>query len=325
MAITRTIKVSQFYAQFSNEDHVLILIAADPDAIASAMAIRRLLWRKTASVTVSPINVVKRTDNLAMIKLLNIKLVPQNQLDMQRFTRVVIVDSQPTHHEAFTKTKLQVVIDHHPETEFEADYKDIRPDYGATASILTEYLLAARIKISTRLATALFYAIKTDTGNFERKTTIEDLRAFQFLFKRANIYLVQKIEQSEIKPSFLKFFQNAIENRKQRKDWIFANLGAVPSPDVCVMIADFLMRIDCVNWSVIAGTNAGKLIVIFRSSGYRRNCGKIAGQSFGRIGSAGGHKSMARAEIALSDLKDLVDYKNDRKVLNWIIKQIGRH
>jgi len=325
MATTRSLKVNQFYERFSSEDHVLILISADPDSIASAMAVRRLLWRRVASVTISPVNVVKRTDNLEMIRLLSIKLVPFPQLEMSRFTRRVIVDSQPEHHEVFQGLDLDVVIDHHPETTFEAGYRDIRPEYGATASILTEYLLAARIKPSTRLATALFYAIKTDTSSFERKTTIEDLRAFQYLFNRANVNLVKKIEQAEIKPSFLKYFQLAIENKRLRKGWIFAHLGQVPSADVCVLIADFLLRVDSINWCVISGIQGGKLVVIFRSHGYRRNCGKVASSGFGQFGSAGGHKSMARAEIVLTDLKDQVDYRQQRKLLNWIIKQIGRH
>jgi len=85
----------RFYEQFAGDDQVLIVINADPDAIASAKAIKRLLWRKVASVTISNINVIKRPDNLAMIRLLGVALVHIDEIDVSRFSRFVIVDSQP--------------------------------------------------------------------------------------------------------------------------------------------------------------------------------------------------------------------------------------
>ena len=94
------------------------------------------------------------------------------------------MDSQPDHHECFAKYTYDAVIDHHPITFSGARFSDIRPEYGATSSIMTQYLRAAGIKPSVKLATGLFFAIKTDTSKFERQTLIEDLRAFQFLFRQ---------------------------------------------------------------------------------------------------------------------------------------------
>ena len=42
------------------------------------------------------------------------------------------------------------------------------------------------------------------------------------------------------------------------------------------------------------------------------------------MGSAGGHKSMARAEVALSNLPSRVKDKDNKVLLNWIIKQIEK-
>ncbi|MFH2129441.1 MAG: DHH family phosphoesterase [bacterium] len=315
-------KLDAFYQQFSGEHHVLILINADPDAISSAMAVKRLLWRKAANITIAHVNIIKRQDNLAMIRRLNIKLEHISNVETQRFDRIVMVDSQPVHHEILAGFKPHVIIDHHPLSGAEAPYIDIRPNYGATASILTEYLKSAKIKPSTKLATALYYGIKTDTSNFERQTIIEDVRAFQYLFKAADVQLVKKIDQSEMRSRDLKHFKNAIENKRFRKGWIFSHLGKVGNPDICVMVADFFMRVNDANWIVISGIYGNKLIVIFRSDGLRRNAGRIATKSLGQLGSAGGHKSMARAEIPLVDLKTLVDPENDKKVQNWIVNRI---
>jgi len=324
MTLSAAEKLRRFYDQFSGEDNVLIVINADPDAIASAMAVKRLLWRKVSGVTISNINIIKRPDNIAMIRLLGVELVPIKDVVKDRFTRFVIVDSQPDHNEIFTEYPPDVVIDHHPETDVHANFSDIRPKYGATASIMTEYIRAAKIKPSAKLSTGLFHAIKTDTCNFERQTLIEDVRAFQFLYRHANIHLARKIEQSEIRLDFLKYFKSALENRRMRKGKIFAHLGPVVNPDICVLIADFFMKINSVNWSIVSGLYNKKLVLVFRNDGLRKHAGKVAKQIFGQIGSAGGHKSMARAEIPFADLNEVVDYKDDKKLLRWIINKIEK-
>lgn len=317
-------KLNQFYEQFNSDDQVLIPIIADPDAIASAMSIKRLLWRKTACVTIATINTVKRPDNLAMLRLLEVKIIPIKEVDETKFNKVVIVDAQPGHHEAFSRFTPDVIIDHHPDSGIQVPFRDIRPKFGATSTIMLEYLKSAKIKPSERLSTALYYAIRTDTDNFNRKAVFDDVKAFQYLFPIANIQIVRKLEAAEMKPGFLKYFKTAIENRKKRKSWLFSHLGPVSSPDVCVIIADFFLRVDDVNWSVVSGINSGKLIIIFRSFGYRRNAGNVAEKAFAQFGSAGGHKSAARAEIPISVVKEHVDCQNDKKLGNWIISQIQR-
>lgn len=331
MALSALERLRRFYHQFSGEDQVLVVINADPDAIASAMAVKRLLWRKVANVCIAHINVISRPDNLAMIRLLNVNLVHIRESDPKAFSRFVIVDSQPDHHECFSTFKTDVIIDHHPETGSIADaLVDIRPKYGATATIMTEYLRAAKIKPSVKLATGLFYAIKTDTANFQRKTLIEDVRAFQYLFRFANIDLIRKIDQAEMTIEFLDYFKRALQNKVLRRERIFAHLGRVENPDVCVLIADFFMRIQSIGWSIVSGIYEQKLIIILRNDGLRKNAGKVAKQSFGRFGSAGGHKSSARAEINLDEIKGVVNHYRELKAMQrWIVNQVekrtGKH
>jgi nanoRNase/pAp phosphatase (c-di-AMP/oligoRNAs hydrolase) len=324
MTLSAVEKLRRFYESFGGDNTVLILINADPDSIASAMAVKRLLWRKVSSVTISNINVIKRPDNIAMIRLLGVDLVPIKDIVKDAFNRFVFVDSQPSHNEIFTGYPPHVIIDHHPDTGVSAPFLDIRPKYGATATIMTEYLRAAKIKPSSKLATGLFYAIKTDTDNFVRQTLIEDVRAFQFLYRHSNLHLINKIEQSELTFDFLKYFKIALDNKRIRKGHMFANLGTVVNPDICVIIADFFMKISSVNWSIVSGLYSKKLIIVFRNDGLRKDAGKVAKLSFGQIGSAGGHKSMARAEIPVEALKEVVDYTNDKKLLRWIINKVEK-
>lgn len=325
MGISAVERLRRFYEQFSGDDYVLIVINADPDAIASAMAVKRLLWRKVAQVAIAHVNIINRPDNLAMVRLLGVAMAHTKEVKADRFTRFVMVDSQPNHHESFAVFPFCAVIDHHPETGISPPFVDIRPRYGATASMMTEYLRAAGIKPSVKLATALFYAIKTDTSNFERQALMEDVRAFQFLFRHANMHLARRIEQADLRMDFLRYFKVAIEKKRVRRGRLFVHLDQVSNPDICVIIADFFMRVNTINWTIVSGIYRQKLVVIIRNDGLRKNAGNMAKSSFAAFGSAGGHKSVARAELDLAGLPPMENSGNGKNGYErWIIKQVEK-
>lgn len=122
MTISAVEKLNRFYEQFALDDDVLIPLNADPDSIASAMAVKRLLWRRVSSVTLTHINVIKRPDNLAMIRLLRVPLIHTDDIQLEGFNCCVMVDSQPDHHEFFLKITPKVIIDHHPDTHADAPF-----------------------------------------------------------------------------------------------------------------------------------------------------------------------------------------------------------
>jgi nanoRNase/pAp phosphatase (c-di-AMP/oligoRNAs hydrolase) len=311
-------KLRQLLRLFSHEDRLLIVINADPDAMASAMALKRLLWRQVSAATIGHVNTISRPDNLAMIRLLKLDLLPMEKVDPEQFTRFAIVDSQPSHHEGFEGIAFDVIIDHHPTRGEKAQFVDIRPEYGATSTIMTQYVRAAKIKPSVKLATGLFYGIKTDTSNFERKAIIEDVNAFQFLFRYVNVHMARKIEQAEITFDSLKYYRKALEEVRVRKHRIHVHLGSVTNPDVCVSIADFFMKIHDIAWVIVSGTYQRNLVIIVRNDGFRKDAGSLLAKVFGHLGNAGGHKAMARAEIPLRNLAGKVQYKDDKVLSRWI-------
>ena len=316
--------VRRFYKQFSGEDTVMIMMVADPDALASATAVKRLLWRKVAVVDLVTVSTMERRDNLSMVQRLKIPLKSFDEVDPDGYSKIVLVDSQPNHHSTLSRFKPDVIIDHHPETGVNCRFADIRPQYGATSTIMVQYLKAARIKPSIRLATALLYGIKTDTNNFERQTVIEDVRAFQYLFRLANHHLVYNLEHEEINAAYLKYFKRAFGGLRKRKNWIFIHLDRVTSADACVVVADFFVRVEGVSWSVVSGIVGEKLIVIFRNDGVRKNAGRVATQSFKKWGSAGGHKSAARAEVMLKAIDPPIGAKNHDAMLKWMMKCVQK-
>lgn len=288
---------------FSKTDRVLIIISADPDSIASALAMKRLLWRRVQSVTIAHNNEIERLDNVTMVRLFSVPLQRLQLLAPETFTRKIMLDSQPHHNPDFAHIDYDVVIDHHPYMEpVKATWIDIRPEYGATASIMLEYLRAAQIKPSVRIATALFHAIKVDTENFTKRATSRDIAAFTYLFDQVNQAIIRKIESSDIKLSDLPYFRLALDKMRHSRKRIYVHLGKVESPDLLVLVADFFMRVYDMGWSIVSGFCEGKLIVIFRSDGYKKNAGRLAMRVFGSIGSAGGHRQSARAEIPQANM-----------------------
>jgi len=292
--------VQRLYQLFTHEDRLLILIDPDPDAIASGPGL------KTPPVA-SPVFVCHRrhpphnpppesTDGAA----LSIALSPLQELKLEDYNRKALVDNQPSHHELLGGHRYDVIIDHHPRVpETKARLVDIRPEYGATSTIMTEYLREVRIKPSLKLASALYYGIKTDTANFERPAIEADVRAFHYLFGFTRRPLVRRLEFAEFNVPMLGYFQQALNRFRIRHNRLYTFLGPVNTPDILVILADFFLRTGEVSWTIVGGIYQDKLVVIFRNDGLRKNAGRLALQAFGKLGSAGGHAASARAEVPL--------------------------
>jgi len=192
-------KWAELQAVLGAEDRILCLIRPDPDSMASAFALRELLKPRVETVAVAYDEASKRLENRAMVKLLRLSMVHAAAVDISRFTKVALVDGQINQFPDYNEWTFHLVFDHHPiVSDYPYLFTDIRPRWGATSTIMEEYLRAARVRVSPRLATALCYGIKTDTLDFQRGTLRADAEAFSRLFPRANFRALQAIEQIEI-------------------------------------------------------------------------------------------------------------------------------
>jgi nanoRNase/pAp phosphatase (c-di-AMP/oligoRNAs hydrolase) len=317
--------VQRLYHLFSHEDRLLILIDPDPDAIASALALKRLLWRRLTSCVIAPIRPITRPQNQRMVQLLGISLTAPQDLTIEDYNRKALVDGQPSHNDLLALHNYDLIIDHHPRVpETKAKLVDIRPEYGATSTIMTEYLREAHIKPSLKLATALYYGIKTDTANFERPATEADVRAFHYLFGFTRRPLVRRLEFAEFNIPMLGYFQQALNRFCVRHNRLFAFLGPVSAPDILVILADFFLRAGEVSWTIVGGIYQNTLVVIFRNDAMRKNAGRLASRAFGKLGSAGGHAASARAEIPI-DNTPLSPIARWQEWQDFIIHRVEHH
>jgi len=329
-SLTRA-RVQQYQRYFSDADRVLILLHhdPDPDAMASGLAVRNLLRRTKATAIIAAIQGVTRPENLRMANLLDIHVETITPADLKTFDRIALVDVQP-HYFSGLVDRVDLVIDHHPETTgWTAMFKDIRPDYGSTCTILTEHLRAVDVNISERTATAMLYAIKSDTLFFNRQANRVDLEAFSYLYPLADAALIRKMEGAEITLERLEYVVRATQRGKMREQVFCAFLGESPREDFVPYVADFFLQLEDVKWTIISGVVNESLVVAVRNLGYSRNAGEFVRKCFGEIGNAGGHRAMAKAVMPMAAFRQRfgnlqADELND-KVLDLALQFLHEH
>ena len=299
-SLTRA-RVQQYQRYFADAERVLILLhnEPDPDALAAGLALRNLLRRTRATAIIGALQGVTRPENLRMADLLDIHVEIVTPEQFKDFDRIATVDVQP-HYFGGLLPRADLVIDHHPEQQgYAAVFKDIRADYGSTCTILTEHLRAVDVNISERTATAMLYAIKSDTLFFARHTNRLDLEAFSFLYPLADAALIRKMEGAEITLERLEMVKRALVAKHIVGGVFSAYLGEVEREDFIPYTADFLLQVEDVKWTMVSGLLGGQLILSVRNLGYSRNAGEFVKSNFGDIGSAGGHRAAAKAVVPL--------------------------
>ncbi|MHB8765079.1 MAG: DHH family phosphoesterase, partial [Deferrisomatales bacterium] len=298
---------------FRGAERVLLLVQddPDPDGLASSLALRTLLGRNRLSTVIGAFGAVKRPENVAMCRFLDIHVSRVKPADLKGFDRVALLDVQPFHSPDIP-TQVDLVIDHHPRRpNYTARIKDVRPKYGATSTIMTEYLLASDVPISQRVATALLYGIKTDTQLLGRATTPMDVSAFAALYPLANHSLLRRIDRPQFPRVDLPSLSIALQHCQIVDDILFAYLGPLTREDVIPYIADFCLEVEAVEWSVVSGVSEGKLSISVRNFGAARSAGETVKAAFEPYGSAGGHKEMAKAVIPLARIPtDCLDHES---------------
>ena len=190
----------------------------DPDGIASAIALRTVLGRNRATTPLFSFGETTRAENLAMLRLLDVQIEPADTQTLESFPCVALLDVQPVYFGERLR-HAHIVIDHHPRVSVvDAEYADLRVQYGATSTILTEYLEACGADVSQRLATALLYGIKSDTLMLNRETGPADLRAFMSLYPLTNYNILRRIERPELPLSFAGFLARVLPRMRKQTD-----------------------------------------------------------------------------------------------------------
>ncbi|RME75074.1 MAG: hypothetical protein D6776_03955 [Planctomycetota bacterium] len=299
-------RVDAVRALFDGARRVGILVQddPDPDAIASGLALRTLLGRNRTTAPLLTFGAVTRPENLAMLRVLDLDVRTIDTAALADYDRLACVDIQPpVFGDRLGGREVDAVIDHHPEQRgYRCAFRDVRPSYGATATILTEYFHAAGLSINQRHATALLYGLKTDTLNLGREVGPADVFAFQHLYQRANLNWLRRIELPEIPRDALATIGKALTRLEVVDGLSYVWLGRVRE-DVIAQVADMLLQVEGAVWSVAVGRVDDRIVASVRNAGYLRAAGDVVKKIFGEIGSAGGHRTMAKIVVPIAALR----------------------
>ncbi len=295
-------KIKDLRATVAETDRIGIVLQddPDPDAMASAMALRVLLGRNKQTTPIFSFTPVTRPENRTMVHLLEIDIQPATPAALAQFDKIAMLDVQPPYF-GEKIPRADIVIDHHPGYgPHDSTFQDLRPKYGATSTIMTEYMICADEHISERLGTALLYGIRTDTVMLSRRVTDDDVLAFTHLYPIANYGLLRQFERPELPLQFAKILSRAMRRLEVKDGLVVLNLGAVSRDDLIVQMADFCLQFEGVRWVAVAGKLGRNLVIAVRNHGNTRQpAGEVVKHLFNDIGSAGGHRDMAKAAIPL--------------------------
>ncbi len=278
----------------------------DPDSIASAVALAQLLERRCGvDCQVGYGGIIGRAENIAMVRELKLPVKHVSQLVFDEFDLFGLVDTQENvgNHSLPARYRADVVIDHHPlrEEGLKAPYADVGGDFGATSTLLVQYLRGARLEPTTELATALYYGIKADTRDLGRETTETDVEAYLWLFPRIDKQALAHVEHPELPARYFALFHAAIERAKVFGSVVMTDLGEVYSPDMVAEVAERMMYLEGTKWSLAHGSYRSQLYLSLRVKDRRMNAGRLIRELCADLGgSAGGHGSMAGARLPLS-------------------------
>ena len=237
------------------------------------------------------------------------------------------MDTQPSTGNNSLPRRVQVkgVIDHHPERKStRAQFMDVRPDYGALATILTEYLFSSGLDIPTNLATALFYGIASETQDLGREVAEADSAAYLALFPKTNKKLLSRIRQPVVDREHFAYLSRAIGSAVTYKHSIATSLGRVDNPDIVAQVAEMMLTLRRMTWSLSTGRHKDLILVSLRTTRAKGKAGRLAGRVVGSMGTAGGHDMVAGGQIACAGMNEKQREELEQRVVDTFFRLLGK-
>ncbi|MDT8274361.1 MAG: DHH family phosphoesterase, partial [Desulfomonilia bacterium] len=215
----------------------------DPDSIAAACGLKYIFRRSLGvSSIIAYSGIIGRAENQSMVNLLDIDMVPLSSLSIRNYSVIAAVDCQPHTGNLFLPNGVRpnIVIDHHPlrKSSTKVEYMDIPKAMGSTSTIITQYLRLLGLPVDRKIATALFYGIKSDTRDLGRQSNDADIKASIFLYP----YILQKkltrIEHPELPRQYFVELCSVLNNSKIYGDALIARVEMLGWPEMIGEFAD---------------------------------------------------------------------------------------
>lgn len=286
---------------------VLILThdSPDPDALSSGKGLATLFkqaWGVPSRLVYS--GLVARAENRAMLRCLAPEWEQQDNLGgFEQYSALVLVDSQPRAGNNRLPDNMwpQIVIDHHNpirEALKAVPYVDVRPEVGATVSMVFQYLDAAGIVPDSTLATAMFYGLQTDTRGLARGASEIDEAVYVKLLSWLDRKKLIEVEQVGLSQEYFRAFSQGLQAAYVYGKVVLAYLGPMTRPDLAAEMADVLIRLETARAAFCLGYFEDNLHLSLRTKGSDTDAGRLVQQVVASLGKAGGHGAIAGGQIS---------------------------
>jgi len=298
----------------------------DPDGIATGWALTHLLRAKLhLEVPFVAGGEIVRAENREMIRLLRPPLELTQKPRYTADTLIILVDCSveaANHPRIDPKAQPAAVIDHHLTTVTfnpELAFQDIRSNIAATASIVSLYLQEQNIEPPEDLATALLYALKTETKGGQSRFSNLDRSILTWVTRWANPTLLAQIEYAPLTAGYFSDWLRVLERTEVFGDSAFCLLPQCEGPEIVGELADLLIRREGIQ-SILCGAHyRGNLIFSVRTKpGSGKNAAQIVLNTIEGLGFGGGHEWRAGGIILTVDPAEGAQKVRDDLKQRWL-------
>ncbi|HZS41078.1 MAG TPA: DHH family phosphoesterase [Polyangia bacterium] len=274
----------------------------DPDSLAAALGLRKLLESNGLEAQIALGGIIGRPENRAMVRELKIDLAPFERLDLGAFAAFALVDTQPgTGNNSLPANRpCDIVIDHHPlraTTPADVPWRDIRPEVGATATIVYNYLKESGITLDASLSTAFLYALKSETRDLGRESGPEEKEAYVELLQTSDLARLYAISHPKLGREHFSAVDRALRSAVCWGELLAVNLGPLDYPDLVAEVADLMLPYDKARWVLCVGQHNHNVYLSMRTDRTDASAGSLIRRVVGARGAAGGHGMVAGGRL----------------------------
>jgi len=303
----------------AGEEEISILMHPnpDPDAMASALGVAELAQAQDVETHIQYAGEIRHQENRVFEIVMGLGFESiDNAGDIAAETVVLVDHNEPRGFNGAKGVDPVAVVDHHPGEGTGSEFTDVRPEYGACASILAEYFEdlgwdlippdrdvgePGETELPSRVATGLVYGIHSDTNRLTSGCSKAEFAASAYLYDGVDEDTLERIENPEVDAEVLDVKARAIMERDVRNAFAVSDVGNVSNADAIPQAADELLKLEGVTAVVVFGCKDDTLHLSGRSRDDRIHMGKTLEAVVEDIptASAGGHARMGGGQLSV--------------------------
>jgi nanoRNase/pAp phosphatase (c-di-AMP/oligoRNAs hydrolase) len=340
MVAQRTTRSDRFLKALSAYEQIFVVTHdnPDPDAIATGWAVYCLIREKlTPNVRLLGGGEIMRAENRQLVKLLRPPLELLSAAEFPAGTGMVLVDcSAQSQNHLFNEASIvpAAVIDHHlvGRRAVRAAFEDVRPEAAASATIAASYMRQQKLKPSPELATAVVYAVRTETRGNAVHYTRFDRQVMLWIGEHMDPAALAEIENAPLSPAYFGDMALALQGTFIYGDTALCLLPRASGPEIVGEVADLLIRCEGIRRVLCGAVVHEELLLAVRTECTSdEDAAELVCRTLAGLGHGGGHKHRAGGKISAAGRGPLVlDMLQDELLSRWLVtcgidRQRGAH